>query len=322
MESLFQRSNGIPLHVEELLAAATDGQQPAEFAVPDTLREAVLSRSAMLSLDAAEVAGAASVVGRSFDLAILVAVAGRPVVEVAGGVEELVERAFVESAPDGWYDFRHVLIREALQSAVPLARRRELHARVAAVAVDRPDLGGAAFRSEHEEAAGNDQAAHTLALEAAIQAVSLSNHREALALYRRAVRRAPVNLPPEQLAALLIRRGVAASATDDNADAVQDFTRAYQMLIDIAQPLAAVEVLPSLVAARHLLGDGLTARTALLEQGLAVLAAAEAPAEQAEAVRGRLNAALAEATCSIFGSSSRSSTGKVLWPRLGPLVMR
>ena len=209
VESISQRSNGIPLHVEELLAASTGAlDSSATFAVPDTLREAVLRRASALSDGAGEVAGVAAVVGRSFDLAILVALAGRSVVDVAGGLDELVERAFVESAGDGWYDFRHVLIRETLESAVHLARRRELHARVAALAVDRPDLGGPAFRSGHEEAAGNDRAAHTLALEAASQAVSLSNHREALSLYRRAVRRAPADLPADQLADLLIRRGV------------------------------------------------------------------------------------------------------------------
>ncbi len=101
---------------------------------------------------------------------------------------------------------------------------------------------------------------------------------------------------PDRLAALLIRRGVEALATDDNATAAQDFTQAYQMLIDIGEPLAAVEVLPYLVPARHLLGDGLAARTALLEQGLTVLSAAGAPAPATEAARGRLNAALSEAT--------------------------
>ena len=95
---------------------------------------------------------------------------------------------------------------------------------------------------------------------------------------------------------MLIARGVEAAATDDNATAAQDFSRAYQMLLDIGKPLAAVEVLPRLVAARHLLGDGLPARSALLEQGLTVLSAAGAPAVVTEAMRGRLNAALSEAT--------------------------
>ena len=215
---------------------------------------------------------------------------------MATGLDELIERAFVEPTVDGWYDFRHVLIRDVLESAVPLARRRELHARVAAFSVDRPDLGGAAYRSAHEEAAGNRLAAHTLALSAADQAASISNHREALALYRRAVRCAPADLHGERLAALLNARGVEAAATDDNATAAQDFSRAYQLLLDVDEPLAAVEVLPRLVAARHLLGDGLPARSALLEQGLTVLSAAGSPAAATEAMRGRLNAALSEAT--------------------------
>ena len=133
VDLISQRSNGIPLHVEELLAASTGGlESSVTFAVPDTLRDAVLQRRSALSEDAAMVAGVAAVIGRSFDLAILVAVADQAVEDVATGLDELVERAFVEPTVDSWYDFRHVLIRDALESAVPLARRRELHARVAA----------------------------------------------------------------------------------------------------------------------------------------------------------------------------------------------
>ena len=305
VELISQRSNGIPLHVEELLAAsaspsashsASTSKSSLTFGVPETLRDAVLQSRSTLSEGAAEVAGVAAVVGRSFDLPSLAAVADAAVPDVASGLHELIERAFVEPTSDGWYEFRHVLIRDALESAVPLARRRELHARVAVLSVDRPDLGGAAYRSAHEEAAGNRAAAHALALSAAEQASGISNHREALALYRRAVRCAPADVGGERLAALLNARGAEAAASDDNTIAAQDFATAYQLWIDAGKSLEAVEVLPFLVSARHLLGDGLTARSALLEQGLAVLSAMESPAIGLEAVRGRLYAALAEAT--------------------------
>ncbi len=297
VDLIFRRSNGIPLHVEELLAASTGAlDSTVTFAVPDTLRDAVLQRRSRLSAGAAEVAGVGAVIGRSFDLAILIAIAGREMGDVASGLEELIERAFVEPTAAGWYDFRHVLIRDVLESAVPLARRRELHARVAALSVERPDLGGAAYRSAHEEAAGNRLAAHTLALSAADQAASISNHREALALYRRAVRCAPADLRGERLAALLNARGAEAAATDDNVTAAQDFSKAHQLLLDADQPLAAVVVLPRLVAVRHLLGDGLPARVALLEHGLTILSAAVSEEAATEAMRGRLTAALSEAT--------------------------
>ena len=297
VDLIFRRSNGIPLHVEELLAASTGAlDSTVTFAVPDTLRDAVLQRRSRLSAGAAEVAGVGAVIGRSFDLAILIAIAGREMGDVASGLEELIERAFVEPTAAGWYDFRHVLIRDVLESAVPLARRRELHARVAALSVERPDLGGAAYRSAHEEAAGNRLAAHTLALSAADQAASISNHREALALYRRAVRCAPADLRGERLADVLNARGAEAAATDDNVTAAQDFSKAHQLLLDADQPLAAVAVLPRLVAVRHLLGDGLPARAALLEQGLTILSTAVSEEAATEAMRGRLTAALSEAT--------------------------
>ena len=62
------------------------------------------------------------------------------------------------------------MISEALESAVPLAKRRDLHARVAAVAAERPELGGPAYRSAHHEAAGESGRRTRQALVAAEQA--------------------------------------------------------------------------------------------------------------------------------------------------------
>jgi DNA-binding CsgD family transcriptional regulator len=292
VEVLNERSNGIPLHVEELVAATAGGSEPV---VPDTLRAAVLQRRSALSAQAAEVAGAAAVIGRSFDLDVVTAVADLPLDEVANGVDELVERAFVAPRAHGWYDFRHALIRETLERALPAVRRRELHARVAAVAVGRPDLGADAYRSAHYEAAGASAAAYATATAAAERAVRLSNHHEALDLYRRALRCAPAGLTGQQLAELLVAHAAEAEATDDNAAAAAGYARAHDLLVAAGQPVAAAEVLPRLVAVRHLLGDGLDARVDVLEGGLAALSAAGLPATDTALARGRLNAALSAA---------------------------
>jgi DNA-binding CsgD family transcriptional regulator/tetratricopeptide (TPR) repeat protein len=296
VEVLHERSDGIPLHVEELVGAAAGGLTAPELhTVPDTLREAILQRRAALSDASAAVAGAAAVIGRSFDLDLVAAVADQPLATVARGVEELIERAFVAAAADGWYDFRHALIRDALEGAVPLDLRRELHARVAAVAVQRPDLGGAAYRSAHYEAAGATEAAYEHAVIAAERASSLSNHREALNLFRRAVRCAPAALPERRLATLLVARAAEAAATDDNEAAAADYLRAYELLTAGGDAAAAATLLPRLVAVRHLLGDGLDARIRLLEDGQAALSSANLPEQATAQVRGRLAAAFSAA---------------------------
>ncbi|BDZ47148.1 AAA family ATPase [Naasia aerilata] len=60
LDALQSHSDGIPLHIEELIAAGS----PA--ALPDTVAEAVRTRSALLHAETQSVAAAASVVGRSF----------------------------------------------------------------------------------------------------------------------------------------------------------------------------------------------------------------------------------------------------------------
>lgn len=294
-EALYARSDGIPLHVEELvgaLGASAEGDEP----VPDTLTDAILQRRSALSMLAAHVAGAAAIVGRSFDLDLLAAVADRSAAEAGSALDELQERYFVVPAGDSrWFDFRHALIRDALEHAVPIAERRILHERVAAEAESRPELGGDGFRSAHYEAAGRQVEAHRLARAAAERAASLSAHREALDLYRRAVRCAPAELPAEELATLLAARAAEAAATDDNEGAAKDYVQARRLLLDGDRPNAAAALLPALVAARHLVGDALEPRIELLSSGLDEIAAAALPQREASGLRARLLAGVSAA---------------------------
>ena len=82
--AIHERSDGIPLHVEELLAAIDEdaltpqsGAAVQAAAVPDTLGDAVLSRARHLTTLTREVASAAAVIGRSFDFDLLTAVTER-----------------------------------------------------------------------------------------------------------------------------------------------------------------------------------------------------------------------------------------------------
>ncbi|MEV6846651.1 AAA family ATPase [Actinoplanes sp. NPDC051411] len=127
-EEVYARSDGIPLHVEEFVAAVGG--------MPDTLADAVLSRAEQLSREARSLAGVASVLGRSFDLDLLTAITGEGPAAVDDGLRELTERFFVQPRPDRVrYDFRHALIRDALYADLTPHRRRYLHARAAAAAV-------------------------------------------------------------------------------------------------------------------------------------------------------------------------------------------
>ncbi len=271
VELVRQRSGGIPLHVEELVKALVQGHLSADPSyVPETLAEAIGQRFGMLSRPAQEVAVAAAVVRRSFDLDAIVSLARQPEPEVAHGFDELVEHHFFQQESGGWFGFRHALIRDAVERAAPLATRRALHARVAELARRRPELGGDGYRSVHHEAAGQLEEASSAAASAAERASALSAHHEALELLDRAIR--CLRDDERRLVTLLVRRAGEAAATDRNARAADDYERARASYVGWGDRVAAAALLPPLVAARHLLGDPLPVRVALLDRAISELA--------------------------------------------------
>ncbi|MFI1992197.1 ATP-binding protein [Actinoplanes sp. NPDC020271] len=253
--AVFDRSDGIPLHVEEFLAAP-DG-------VPDTLADAVLLRAEQLGPQARELAGAASVLGRSFDLDLLVAITGLTPARIDAALRELGERFFLQPRGDGLaYDFRHALIRDALYTDLDPLRRRELHAKAAEAAAAAGFA--AAFISDQFERAQRSKEAFPYAVSAATEAVALSAHQEAADLYRRALRTAD---PGSDRASLLAALAAALAAIDDNLGADRAYSQAYHLLL-AADPDAAAALLPGWVAVRHQLGDGLDQRVAQLRAGI------------------------------------------------------
>jgi DNA-binding CsgD family transcriptional regulator/tetratricopeptide (TPR) repeat protein len=295
--AIHERSDGIPLHVEEFLAAIDEGaltpQSGAEVqaaAVPDTLGDAVLTRAQLLTTLAREVASAAAVIGRSFDFDLLTAVTGVGPDEVAGALRELQDAHLVLPGADAvTFDFRHALVRDALYADTDLPLRRRLHERVARAAVDRGYRG--AFVSAHFEQAGDPGLAYEYAAAAAAEAAALSAHGEALELYRRAVRSLPAGLPALDRAALFTALGDEAAATDDNTAAAQAYQTAHELAAGAGDVRAAAALAPRMAAVAHLLGEDLDARVGLLQTALDSLDGMAGT----ERERGQLRSAMAAA---------------------------
>ena len=281
--AVFARSDGIPLHVEEFLA--TDS-------MPDTLADAVLSRAGQLSAPARALAEAASVIGRSFDLDLLTALTGDSTQTIDDGLRELLDHFFVQPHSDrSTWDFRHALIRDALYADLTPHRRRDLHARAAEVAA----AGGFAdaFVSDQYERAQQPEPAHRHALRAAQAAVSMSAHREAVELYRRARRTLAADAAPPVVASLMRNLAAELAAVDDNQGAAEAFESAYEILIGLGDDLAAAAIVPDLVDVRHLLGAGLAERTTMLRGALQLIAFRTDDA--AQEVRANIHAGLSAA---------------------------
>ncbi|HEY6570211.1 MAG TPA: LuxR C-terminal-related transcriptional regulator [Candidatus Limnocylindrales bacterium] len=291
--AIHQRSDGVPLHVEELLGVIRAEGMPAGV-VPDTLDEAVAQRAVRLSKPARSVAEAAAVIGRTFDVDLLATVLGRAQDRLSAPLAELAREFFVVPAAEaGRLDFRHAIIRDALYGSITPAARRRLHGRVADAAADDPRFGPA-FRSVHLEEAGRGAEAFVQAVEGGRRAAALSAHREALELFTRAWRNAPADAPPTDAAMLLAELATEAAATDDNELADRALADASDRFREAGDPLAAASLVPQQVAVRHLLGDDFAARTARLTAALASMESLPDD-HAARAVRARLLGGLSAA---------------------------
>jgi DNA-binding CsgD family transcriptional regulator len=290
-----ERSDGIPLHIEELLATLTgpaSGHTGDD--VPDTLADAVLSNADALTTQATALARAACAIGRSFDVDLLTAITAEPAAVVDAGLRELCERFFIQPRGDGsTYDFRHALISDALYADLPPHQRRDLHARVAAASAAAGV--GDAFLSDQYERAHQPALAYRHALAAAADATGLSAHREAVNLYRRAQRTAPSDTPGKERATLLTVLAAELAATDDNAAAAATYQQAYELNRHLGDDLAAAQLVPALVAARHLLGADLDERTGRLREALSLIEPAPGATSARQMTRIRLLAAMSAA---------------------------
>lgn len=285
VDELLERSNDIPLYIEELIAAG------GSRTVPDTIAEAVRGRSERLDAATREVAGAAAVIGCSFEFDLLVDIMRRPEDPVDSGLRELCDHHLLVRLSETKFDFRHALLRDALYDDIPLPARRRMHAEVAE-ASERAGIRRS-YLSEQFELAQLPDRAFPHAVAAAEDASRLSAHREAAELYARALRTAPENTRPAELADLTAFGALELLAIDDAAGAAALLSRSVEISRQSGDADAAASRTAHLMATRHLLGDDLEQRIALARDARAWLEAS--PGGGSDAAWGHLLGAEAAA---------------------------
>jgi len=253
VEAVHERTNGIPLHIEELLAvldddARTDGRRIREAHVPDTIGDAVLARVGRLSKEAVTLARAGAVVGRCFTPDILAGMVDRPLSELEPTLQELVDAAIIypfDYIDQGYYDFRHQLLRDAVYGAVPPSQLRRFHAQ-AAEFVMTLEASSIVHASRHYERAGLRPQAFRSSLTAAKEASRISARQEAFELYQRAIANMPADLPVGEQAELYERFSDSAGAIERNEECVAAATRARELYLEADRPLDAAGMLISM----------------------------------------------------------------------------
>jgi DNA-binding CsgD family transcriptional regulator len=245
VEAVYERTDGIPLHIEELLGALSadaraNGLAIREATVPDTIEDAVLARLAHRSAEAQAVARAGAIIGRCFVPEVLAGIMDMPPEAIDAPLQELVDD-FILDPPGlrGLFDFRHQLLRDAIYRSVTVGERRRLHARAGEFGAQ---LEGQSeiHSSLHYERAGNRRRAFETALSGARDAARMSAHREAFELYRRAVAHLPADLPEMERGRILEAASEEAAAIEENALAeslARDAAAAYRTA---GEPVAAL----------------------------------------------------------------------------------
>jgi class 3 adenylate cyclase len=144
---VLERSDGIPLFIEELTKAVLESVLPAmgsaEGAAAARARPAIVPATLQDSLSARldrlgwvkHVAQTAAAIGRDFSKTLLAEVAGLPPARLADALQQLCTAELMlqsAPAPQERYMFKHALIQDAAYASLLLSERRVLHAAVAA----------------------------------------------------------------------------------------------------------------------------------------------------------------------------------------------
>ena len=174
-DELYRETGGNPFYVTEVLAAG-------DTAVPSTVRDAVLSRTARLSPEAREALEVVALAGPRAEMALVAAVA--PGSEVA--LDEALGAGVLQVTGDALM-FRHEIARLTVVDEVSTLRRIALHRRVLEGLESLPDADPARM-AHHAEAGGLAETAARHALVAAARAAALGSHKEAVEQLERVLR--------------------------------------------------------------------------------------------------------------------------------------
>jgi predicted ATPase len=145
MAEIVERTDGIPLFVEEMTKAVLEAESEGEarqtaaavpsvaLAVPASLHASLMARLDRLG-PAKEVAQIAAAIGREFSHALLAAVVRKPEAELGSALDRLIQAGLLFRQgvpPHATYLFKHALVQDAAYGTLLREPRRALHARIA-----------------------------------------------------------------------------------------------------------------------------------------------------------------------------------------------
>lgn len=319
--AIYDRTEGVPFFVEELVAGLVSGERlhqgaaglelggGAALPLPESVRDAVLLRLNGLADEVRRALEIAAVLGQEFDIDLVAALADHD-----HWATEPTERNLIAEIAPGRAAFRHALTREACYLDVPWSRRRTLHRQLAA----RLEADGAApaIVAEHWLAGRESDRARGAFLGAAEGSCRVHAYRDAAVAVRRALELWPEGVDePDRLAALE-RLGRCAELCGELGEATQiwrELVVAYQQHGDPYQIAVAERQLAGI---HELQGDwerALATRQRAATRYAACNLPAEAATERLRAAAYLRSAASYHAALSLLVTAHTEAASAARW---------
>lgn len=282
--ALHRQTGGNPFYITELLSNTEQG-------IPASIRDAVLARTARLSLSGLAVLEAAAVIGMRIEPWLLEIVTGSE----SAAVDESVRAAILLPQGESLV-FRHEITRKIILQLISPHRKPILHRLILDGLRSSPLTRGDLTRlAHHAEGSGELTSVLEYAPAAARQASKAGAHREAAELYALVLRYAD-NLDQAELAATLQAYARECNVTEKQAQAIAAQRRAAQIWEQLVQPHRQAETLATLAVMLRNHGENTEAEQ-VNSAAIAILEAMPPSRELALAYRVQATLSLSRRDC-------------------------
>ncbi|MGH6809754.1 MAG: ATP-binding protein, partial [Ensifer adhaerens] len=196
--AIAERSDGVPLYVEELVKSVLDGDQLSQpsqqrdlnvTSIPMTLHDSLIARIDRLSVKM-EIPQAAAAIGREFSSHVLKTALGYRGSEVENALRRLISAQVVKADPGrpGHFIFKHSLMRDAIYESMLSKAKKAVHRKIAVALENTHAAGGSPhLLAQHWASGGNDAKAFEYYSRAAALAKANFANKEAIAYFRKSL---------------------------------------------------------------------------------------------------------------------------------------
>ena len=244
-QAVHAQTDGNPFFVGEvvrLLASEGRLSDPDSWQgqIPQGVREVVGRRLDRLSEQTNDGLKVAAVIGREFDVPVLVKVKGVPAEEMMSGAQEAIGERLITDLGGGRFSFAHALVRDTLYDEVSPAQRAKLHHKTALTLEelygdDPARLGELAHHFLASAPQGDSAKAIEYAERAGAQAMEQLAYEEASELYERALEVLGLEDEPDEQRRLGL--ALAMGGAEASAARISDARKAFGQAAESARAL-------------------------------------------------------------------------------------